>query len=163
MALASTGKTADAEATLKTYLSKTGAIPADTGYGQNTARAVFKIGEHFLNARLAAARGDRKRAIAELRAAVAAEDTLAYDEPPGWYHPLSREALGGALLLDKQYAEAERVFREDLRRNRRNGRSLFGLAESLKAQGKTREADLVRREFDRAWKDADTRLKVEDL
>ena len=163
MALASTGKAGEAEAALKTFLAKSAAIPADAGYGQNTARAVLKIGEHFLGARLASAHGDRRRAIAELRAAVAAEDALAYDEPPGWYHPLSREALGGALLLDRQPAEAEAVFREDLRRNRRNGRSLFGLAESLKAQGKTREAELVTREFERAWKQADTRLRVEDL
>ena len=163
MALASTGKTADAEATLKTYLSKTGAIPADTGYGQNTTGAVFKIAEHFLNARLAAARGDRKAAVGFLRQAVAAEDALAYDEPPGWYHPLSRESLGGALMLDGRHAEAEQVFREDLARNRRNGRSLFGLAESLKAQGKTREAELVRREFERAWRNADTQLRIEDL
>ena len=98
-----------------------------------------------------------------LRQAVAAEDALAYDEPPGWYHPLSRESLGGALMLDRRYAEAEAVFREDLRRNRRNGRSLFGLAESLKAQGKTREAELVGREFESAWKSADTRLTVARL
>ncbi|MDQ3803938.1 MAG: hypothetical protein M3416_08940 [Acidobacteriota bacterium] len=163
MALAGTGKTAEAEAALKTFLSKAEAIPAEAGYGQNSARAVLKIGEHFLNARLSAARGDRRAAVEHLRRAVAAEDALAYDEPPGWYHPLSRESLGGALLLDKQYAEAETVFREDLRRNRRNGRSLFGLAESLKAQGKAREAELVGREFERAWKHADTKLKIEDL
>jgi hypothetical protein len=116
-----------------------------------------------VGARLAAARGDRKAAVNFLRQAVAAEDALAYDEPPGWYHPLSRESLGGALLLDKQYAEADAVFREDLRRNRRNGRSLFGLAESLKAQGKARESELVGREFERAWKAADTRLTIADL
>lgn len=163
MALVGTGKAAEAEAALKTFKEKSAAIPAGIGYGQNTAGDVFKIAEHFLNARLAAARGDRKAAINFLRQAVAAEDALAYDEPPGWYHPLSRESLGGALLLDQQYAEAEAVFREDLRRNRRNGRSLFGLAESLKAQGKTREAELVGREFERAWKHADTRLTVADL
>jgi tetratricopeptide (TPR) repeat protein len=163
MALAGTGKTAEAEAAFKTFIRKSAAISPETGYGQNTAREVFKIGEHFLNARLAAARGDRKGAVNFLRQAVAAEDALAYDEPPGWYHPLSREALGGALMLDQQYAEAEAVFREDLRRNRRNGRSLFGLAESLKAQGKTREAELVGREFERAWKSADTRLTIADL
>ncbi|HEY0378079.1 MAG TPA: hypothetical protein VGC87_14270 [Pyrinomonadaceae bacterium] len=66
-------------------------------------------------------------------------------------------------MLDAQYAEAEKVFREDLSHNRRNGRSLFGLMESLKAQGKAREAELVRREFERAWKNADTRLRIEDL
>ena len=163
MALAGTGKTAEAEAALKTFMAKSAAIAPETDYGQNTAREVLKIGEHFLNARLAAARGDRRGAINFLRQAVAAEDALAYDEPPGWYHPLSRESLGGALMLDKQYAEAEAVFREDLRRNRRNGRSLFGLAESLKAQGKTREAELVGREFERAWKNTDTRLTIADL
>lgn len=163
MALVGTGKTAEAEAAFKTFKAKSAAIAPDTGYGQNTTGAVFKIAEHFLNARLAAARGDRKAAINFLRQAVAAEDALAYDEPPGWYHPLSRESLGGALLLDKQYAEAEAVFREDLRRNRRNGRSLFGLAESLRAQGRTREAELVTREFERAWKSADTRLSIADL
>lgn len=163
MALVATGKTAEAEAALKTFTAKAGAIAPGTGYGQNSARDVLKIGEHFLNARLAAARGDRKGAVEHLGRAVAAEDALAYDEPPGWYHPLSRESLGGALMLDRRYAEAEAVFREDLRRNRRNGRSLFGLAESLKAQGKAREAELVGREFERAWKSADTRLRIEDL
>lgn len=163
MAYAGTGKTAEAETELQTLLAATEALPADADYGQNNARAVLKIAEHFLRARLASAKGDRKGAIESLRRAVESEDALLYDEPPGWYHPLSRESLGGALLLDGQTAEAERVFREDLRRNRRNGRSLFGLAESLKAQGRTREAELVRREFERAWKDADTRLRVEDL
>jgi tetratricopeptide (TPR) repeat protein len=163
MALASTGKTAEAEAALKTFRAKSEAIPARAGYGQNTARDVLKIGEHFLNARLAAVRGDRAGSIEHLRRAVEAEDALLYDEPPGWYHPLSRESLGGALLLAGRAAEAEQVFREDLRRNRRNGRSLFGLSEALKTQGRTHEAVIVRREFERAWKNADTRLRIEDL
>jgi tetratricopeptide (TPR) repeat protein len=163
MALAATGKTSEAEASLKIFRAKSEAIPATAGYGQNTARDVLKIGEHFLNARLAAARGDRDGAVEHLRRAVAAEDALAYDEPPGWYHPLSRESLGGALLLAGRATEAEAIFRADLRRNRRNGRSLFGLSEALKAQGKTHEAALVGREFERAWRNADTRLRIEDL
>jgi tetratricopeptide (TPR) repeat protein len=164
VALAGTGKTNEAEAERKTFLSLVQGIPPDTPYGsQNTAGGVLKIAEHFLSARIARAKGDKKGAIEFLRKAVEAEDALAYDEPPGWYHPMTRESLGGALMLDGQYAEAERVFREDLLHNRRNGRSLFGLTESLKAQGKTREAELVRREFERAWKNADTRLRIEDL
>jgi tetratricopeptide (TPR) repeat protein len=163
MAHAAKGRTADAEAALKAFGEITKTVPADAGYGQNRAHDVFKIAVYFLDARIAATRGDRGRAVELLRQAVAAEDALAYDEPPGWYHPLSRESLGGALLLAGRHAEAETVFREDLRRNRRNGRSLFGLAESLKAQGRTREAELVRREFQRAWKNADTQLRVEDL
>lgn len=164
MALAATGKTSEALAEQKILTAAIQGISPEMSYGsQNTARSVLKIAEHFLNARLARARGDRKAAIESLRQAVLAEDALAYDEPPGWYHPLSRESLGGALLLDKQYAEAERVFREDLRKNRRNGRSLFGLMESLRAQGKQREAELVGREFERAWKNADVKLTVEEL
>ncbi|HZI20217.1 MAG TPA: tetratricopeptide repeat protein [Pyrinomonadaceae bacterium] len=163
MALAATGRPAEAEAALKVFRAKSETIPPAAGYGQNTARDVLRIGEHFLNARLASARGDRAWSIEHLRRAVEAEDALAYDEPPGWYHPLSRESLGGALLLAGRAAEAEQVFREDLRRNRRNGRSLFGLSEALKAQGKVHEAALVRREFERAWKNADTRLRIEDL
>ena len=164
MAFAATNKGQQAEAEMKIFTDAVAAIPPETPYGsQNTAGPVLKIARSFLAARLAAARGDRKSAVEFLRQAAAAEDALAYDEPPGWYHPLSRESLGGALLLDGRHAEAEQVFREDLARNRRNGRSLFGLAESLKAQGKAREAELVRREFERAWKNADTPLKVSDL
>jgi tetratricopeptide (TPR) repeat protein len=164
MALAATGKMNEAEAELKILVAAAQALSPDMTYGsQNNARAVLKIAEYFLNSRIARAKNDRRGAIEFLRKAVEAEDALAYDEPPGWYHPLSRESLGGTLMLDKQYAEAEQVFREDLRRNRRNGRSLFGLMESLKAQGKVREAELVRREFERAWKNADTQLRIEDL
>jgi tetratricopeptide (TPR) repeat protein len=164
MALAATGKTSEAQSEQKIFTSAVQMISPEMSYGsQNTARSVLKIAEHFLAARIARAGGDHKSAIAYLSKAVEAEDALAYDEPPGWYHPLSRETLGGALMLDKQYGEAERVFREDLRRNRRNGRSLFGLMESLKAQGKLHEAQLVRREFERAWKNADTQLKIEEL
>lgn len=49
-----------------------------------------------------------------------------------WYHPV-RESLGGALLRAGGAAEAEAVFRANLERNPRNPRSLFGLAESLRA------------------------------
>jgi hypothetical protein len=50
-----------------------------------------------------------------------------------------------------------------LERNRRSGRSLFGLTESLKAQKKDYAAALVQREFESAWKNADVKLSVPDL
>jgi TolA-binding protein len=74
-----------------------------------------------------------------------------------------RESLGGALLRAGQAAEAEAVFRENLKRYPRHGRSLFGLMESLKAQKKTTDAELVRREFEEAWKQSHVRLRIEDL
>ena len=42
-------------------------------------------------------------------------------------------------------------------------RSLLGLAESLEAQGRTADAAWARAQFDAAWKDADTKLRLEDF
>ncbi len=94
--------------------------------------------------------------------AVAMQDALVYDEPPAWYYPV-RESLGAALLLSGDAAGAEAVFREGLRRSPNNGRMLFGLLESLKAQKKTGAAAWVQGEFDAAWKGADIQLRIADL
>ena len=75
----------------------------------------------------------------------------------------AREMLGAVLLRSRRAVEAEQVFRADLEKNPRSGRSLFGLMESLKAQGKRYAAQMVWKEFEAAWKNADTQLKVEDL
>jgi hypothetical protein len=87
---------------------------------------------------------------------------LGYDEPPDWYYPV-RESLGAALLLAGKADAAEEVFREGLKRSPRNGRMLFGLLESLRAQGKNQDADWLKREFDAAWAKADVTLKVEEM
>jgi tetratricopeptide (TPR) repeat protein len=163
LAYAATGKRQQAEAEQKIFEAAVKALPAGARFGANAGRDVLQIASHVLGARLASARGERKLAIELLRQAVAAEDALAYSEPPDWYYPPTRESLGGALFAGGEFAEAERVFRAELERNRRNGRALFGLAESLKAQGKTYAAALVRQEFERAWKNADTQLKIEEL
>ena len=55
------------------------------------------------------------------------------------------------------------MFREDLARNPRNGRSLFGLRECLVKQGKTADAEWVTLAFDAAWKNADATLSIEGL
>jgi tetratricopeptide (TPR) repeat protein len=134
-------------------------VPADAMLSFNSARDVLKIAAAAIGARVAA---NDKAAIQHWKRAVEAEDALSYDEPPTWYYPV-RESLGGALLRSGQPAEAEAVFREDLKRNPRNPRSLFGLMESLKAQNKTTQADWVRREFETAWKRAQVKLRIEDL
>lgn len=162
MAFASTGKTDEAATALNSFSAALQSIPADAQFGLNKASDILKIAEGMLAARIAAARGERSRAAELLKEAVATEDSLAYDEPPAWFLP-AREALGAVLLADGRAAEAETIFREDLKHNPRSGRSLFGLAESLKAQGKTRAADDARRQFAATWKGADTRLTVADL
>jgi tetratricopeptide (TPR) repeat protein len=101
-------------------------------------------------------------AIPMWKRAVAIQDQLAYDEPPTWYYPV-RESLGAALLLAGDAPSAETVFREGLRRSPNNGRMLFGLLESLKAQGKTDQAGWVEQEFNTAWNGADIQLRLKDL
>jgi len=162
MALASTGKLDEAEGALKSFAAAEQATPAEVMFGLNKASDILKIADRMLAARISAARGEKGRAAELLKEAVATEDALAYDEPPAWFLP-AREALGAVLLADGRAAEAEAVFREDLKHNPRSGRSLFGLAQSLGAQRKTREAAAARRDFAAAWKNADTRLKLEDL
>ena len=81
--------------------------------------------------------------------AVAIQDTLKYGEPPDWFFPV-RESLGAALLMNGDAAGAEKVFRDDLDRNPRNPRSLFGLQQALKAQNRNYDAGFVEEQFQQA-------------
>jgi tetratricopeptide (TPR) repeat protein len=162
VAFAGTGKIDEAQKEREVLGRLARDLPGETPFGLNTAAGVLKIAESALDARIAAAKGDRKGAIDFWRKAVAAQDDLNYDEPPGWYYPV-RESLAAALLFNGEAEEAEKVFRKDLEYNPRSGRSLLGLAESLKKQGKLKDARAVQREFVVAWKNADTKLKVGDL
>ena len=52
------------------------------------------------------------------------------------------------------------MYRDDLKRNPENGWSLFGLARSLQAQGKTADAAAVEARFQKAWARADVTLSA---
>lgn len=115
-----------------------------------------------VDAAIAVAKGDKEIAVALLRKAIVAEDQIEYNEPPIVQDP-TRETLGGVLMQMGKFAEAETVFREDLKYTRNNGRSLFGLWKSLEAQKKAKEAAEAEKQFREAWKYADTELRIEDL
>ncbi|MFJ2364111.1 hypothetical protein ACIPIN_10495 [Pseudomonas sp. NPDC087697] len=107
-----------------------------------------------LNADLQALEGDRNaQIIAAWRKAVQIQDALNYNEPPDWYYTL-RESLGYALLAQGQYAQAERVFREDLASNRLSGRSLNGLKVSLEKQPGKTVPTLLNEQLQTAWRNA---------
>ncbi len=61
------------------------------------------------------------------------------------------------LQSDERYAEAEAVYREDLRRNRDNGWSLTGLQLALQKQERGTEAEELTMRLASAFNDADTR------
>lgn len=115
------------------------------------------IAERTVNAELALARGDDAAAIAALTEAVAIEDLIPYDEPPGWHSPV-RQSLGAVMLAAGRPADAERVYREELQRNPQNGWSLKGLALALRQQRRTDEAIAVEKQLQVAWQHADVQL-----
>lgn len=120
----------------------------------NASVVIATIAYEVVAGELAALQGDLPNAIAHLKNAVAAEDNLTYTEPAAWHIP-TRQNLGAVLLKAEKYTEAEKIYNEDLDVLRQNGWSLMGLYQSLKAQGKTMEANKIKQEFDIAWKDAD--------
>jgi tetratricopeptide (TPR) repeat protein len=120
----------------------------------NTSGQVLGIAAEVLAGHVAHARGDEAAAVHRLRTAARLEDELTYGEPPDWTVPV-RQELGVILLEAGRPAEAEAVFREDLRRFPENGWSLYGLAEALREQGKTVRAAEVERRFQVKWKGAD--------
>lgn len=163
MAYAGTGKPDQAMAEHKALLAETAAIPADAMFSPwNKAHSVLAIADDVLAAKIAAAHGDAKTASNRLRAAGVKEDALSYIEPPDWYL-FPRQSLGAVLLSAGDAAGSEQAFREELDRHPRSGRALFGLVQSLRAQGKTYDADFVQSQFDTAWRDADTKLTLQDL
>jgi tetratricopeptide (TPR) repeat protein len=117
----------------------------------------LRIASHILDGELNLRRGNADAAVAALRNAVTIEDGIPYAEPPIWHHP-PRQILGAVLLEAGRAAEAEAVYREDLKRFRENGWSLFGLARSLEAQQRASEAAEARQRFERAWARADIQL-----
>jgi tetratricopeptide (TPR) repeat protein len=133
MAFAATGRTAEAEAALDTITAVVRELPEDD------TRISTRIGALVLSAELAGRAGRTDEALTSLEEARELEDGMLYQEPPFWHQPV-RNFLGALLLKAGRPAEAEQRYREDLKRFPNNAWSLAGLAESLKAQGKTAEA-----------------------
>ena len=165
MALASTGKISEAEAEHQIVAEAEQNTPPDVVFAMpvnNKAKDIMKVAENVLGGQIALAKKDNAAAIGMFREAVAVQDTLKYGEPPDWFFPV-RESLGATLLMTGDAAGAEKVFREDLDRNPRNPRSLFGLQQALKAQGRDYDAGFVQDQFRNSWKGEGSALKLEDL
>lgn len=121
------------------------------------AVTLLQIADALLEGEIAMAAGSVDAAVGHFERAVALQDGLPYMEPPFWYYP-TRQSLGAALLAAGRAGEAEAVYRRDLEDYPHNGWSMFGLAESLAAQGRTDEAAEVREMFAHVWARADVEL-----
>ena len=152
VAYAAKGDAASAKIALDSVVAIDRAYPADGEF-----KAPISIAVHALMGEIAARSGDLAAGIDHFREAVKIEDTGLYFEPPKWYYPV-RQSLGAALLKAGRHAEAEAVYREDLKRFPENGWSLYGLTAALRAQGKSADAAAAEQRFTKAWEGADVKL-----
>ncbi len=143
-------------------LEKDTSIAKLTIWGFNKLTDVTRIARHVLEGDIAWRQGHFGKSIQLLQQAVDYEDQLLYQEPPDWFFSV-RHLLGHVLLSSKKYAEAEAVYRQDLKKWKENGWALKGLHESLAKQGKTAEAKAALTRYDKAWQYADAPLAASVL
>ncbi|MDJ0646916.1 MAG: hypothetical protein QNJ57_13115 [Flavobacteriaceae bacterium] len=139
-------------------LKKDPALEDLVATAHNPSSRSVNIAYEVVAGELAALKGDLSKAIKHLKKAVVLEDQLTYTEPAAWHIP-TRQNLGAILLKANKYAEAEAIYKEDLMVLRQNGWSLIGLYNSLELQGKSEEAKTIKKEFDKAWSDADIAIE----
>lgn len=125
--------------------------------GATATAELLALAAHALEGEMKMAQGDLDGAIAAFEKGVALEDTNNYTEPPDWPQSM-RLYLGAALLKAGRAADAEAVFRRDLRWHQNNGWSLFGLTQALEAQGKSEEARSKKDTWAKVWSQADISL-----
>jgi len=156
-ALAAKGRVDEAKAELAKSAQAISAVPEEATQGNNQAKPLYDVGQLKAEARIAGAEQRRDEAVRLLAEAVSLEDKLAYNEPSDMIFP-TRHLLGAGLLAAGRPGEAEAVYREDLRRNPKNGWAYFGLSQALAAQKRDAEAAAARGQFEQAWQRADIQL-----
>ena len=136
------------------------ALPEDSqGRGFGTGMKFLLVSELFISGEIALQKKNWQAAATALEQAKAIEDTLGYGEPPLWLQPV-RHTLGAVYLKAERYADAERVYREDLKKWPGNGWSLYGLSRALELQSRTKEAATVRTQYERVWAGAHEPLRA---
>ncbi len=158
IAYAAKGDSEKAREEQASFLEKAKLVPKEETFGNNTAADLLALAQHMTEGEILIHEKKVDAGIAELREAIKLQDALHYDEPPGWLIPV-RHSLGATLMRNGRFAEAEEVYREDLKKLPANGWSLYGLAESLRAQEKNpEEAKATQAKFKKLWAKADTEI-----
>jgi tetratricopeptide (TPR) repeat protein len=136
IALSAKGNAADARAELASMekLASTPALKEQKILDLNSLEEIARIGVAMLRGDIAQKAGRFDEALAEFERAVEIDDGLLYAEPPDWFLP-PRQYLANAYLSADKYADAERVYRADLKRHRANGLALRGLEQALRVGG----------------------------
>lgn len=159
MAYAATGKANKAQECLSILkkLEHDTTIAKIDMIDSTNALVIVALSKSVLESEIAYRKGNLNAAITLFRKAVEMEDNLYYDEPADWLFSV-RHSLGHVLIEAGQYVEAEKIYREDLKKHKENGWALIGLYQTLSKQGKKAEAQLVKMRYDKAWQYADVPL-----
>ncbi|MBK0371127.1 tetratricopeptide repeat protein [Flavobacterium agrisoli] len=139
-------------------LAKDTSLANITIWDINTTADLAQIAALVAQANINWEQGNPNKTIQLLTKAVALEDNLNYNEPPDWFFSV-RYYLGTFLWQSKQYAKAEIIFKEDLKKWKKNGWALYGLYQSLEKQNKRIEAIQAKADFEKAWQYADFKLQ----
>lgn len=116
---------------------------------------ILMVAAKILEGEIAWSEGKQQQALELFKAGVKLEDDLPYSEPEPM--PFAVRHWLGALQMElKQYAAAEKTYREEIADHPHNGWSLYGLREALKTQGKTYNE--VEADFLQSWARSDTRI-----
>lgn len=148
IACSALGRTEQARKEMAEFERRVQQVPDEWYVLNNRVHDVLPVARAMMQGELLFREGRTEEAFAILREGIEYEDALVYDEPPAWMLPV-RHALGALMMADGRYAEAEQLYREDLKKNRENGWALTGLRNALLEQGKLEEA-----------KDAEARRKI---
>ena len=168
IAQANLGNLAEAEAERNAFQAASAKVPDSRMMFNNTCNDVLKVAEQMMLGELAYKSGRIDEGLAHLRASVALDDTLLYDEPWGWMQP-TRHALGALLLDQGQFTEAEAIYRADLGlddslaracQHPRNIWSLHGLHECLQRRGEAVEIVHVKQMLDQATARAEVPVRA---
>jgi len=143
----------------RTYLNRiSGTVKTSNAvFKFHTAKVLLGTLSAILEGEMLQTSGDTRGAIAAFERAVLLDDSIVIDDPEPLPLP-ARHWLGAALLDAKRFADAERVYREDLKRHPHNGWALVGLQLALRQQGKS--STEVDADFRSSWARADTPIKA---
>jgi tetratricopeptide (TPR) repeat protein len=168
VALANLSRLPEAEAEAQAFTAATARVQEDRMMFNNPCAEVLKVAHQMMLGELAYKSGRIDDGLAHLRASVALDDSLLYDEPWGWMQP-TRHALGALLMDAGHYPEAEAVYRADLgldatlprpSQHPRNVWSLHGLDESLARRGETVERPHIRQQLAQAMARAEVPISA---
>ncbi|MGH3153001.1 MAG: tetratricopeptide repeat protein [Streptosporangiaceae bacterium] len=168
VACSALGRVEEAERERELFAAARAAVPASRMMFNNTCADILAIAASMLDGELEYRKGNIEAAFGHLRASIALDDGLPYDEPWGWMQP-TRHAYGALLLEQGLVAEAEAVYRADLgfddtlpRAYQHPGNiwSLHGYHECLVKLGKTGEAKIIEQQLRFAAAMADTPVQA---